>query len=138
MKSRFVKLSFAIAALLFALAPAGATTSVSMDGSWWRDLPESSKVYVAQGLITGFEAGYNSGAAQTIDLDGPNSESNKLSKRALNHVPHFSKTFGTYVHEISDFYENNPEQEISLVGTIFRCFADDPFPKYVFCTQGKP
>ena len=143
MKSRFAKARFALAAaLLFVVAPARATTSVTMDGVWWQELPPNVKVYVVQGMITGLAEGHNSGWADGEKyvrdtyitssqqrLAILQKETKKLmagtNAEAAN-APVFSKTFGTYIDELDTWYQAHPKRTIIRpIVLLDQCFADN-------------
>jgi len=137
MKGRFAKASFALAAaLLFAVAPARATTSVSEDGVWWQGLSANEKVVALQGIMTGISVGYvlghAAGRTDTYQLFKV-PESSLESAIMAGHVPPdseiaptFSKTFGTYVDEINVWYKVHPNSSMEPSSLLGMCFADKP------------
>jgi len=143
MKDRLARASFAIAAaLLFASAPVGATTSITFDGVWWQGLSSNAKVVALQGILAGIDMGYTLGwfggdlyISNTYMTPQQRAAiTNQKLKKSLDEVdalraaaPTFSKTFGTYVDEIDVWYEVHPKMTVigpaQLLGD---CFADNP------------
>lgn len=137
MKRRFARAFFALAvALLFAVAPAGATTSVTMDGVWWQGLSESEKIVAVEGMLAAFDSAYTAGAATGINwavvaFKVPAAQVNKATdaiiREELHAGPEFSKTFGVYRDEINVWYEAHPKRTaISPDMLLSTCFADKP------------
>ena len=48
-------------ALLVDIAPAAATTTITMDGAWWQDLSDAQKVVAVEAMIDGIGTGYVQG-----------------------------------------------------------------------------
>lgn len=123
-----------LCAFALAASKANGTESVSFDRAWWDGLSEAEQTTAVQGLIEGFHGGYDAGyrsAAMVVLLDRNPARThfaNLLVRQVHeeNRSQVFSKTFGTYVHLVSDFYTNNPGLAKATVGDFFECFADHP------------
>jgi hypothetical protein len=143
MKRRLAKASFALAAtLLLAVAPVGATTSVTMDGVWWQGISSNAKVVAVQGILTGIDSGYTSGwfggdlyifstymtPQQRASITNARVTKSLAEEDALRAAaPTFSKTFGTYVDEIVVWYEVHPKStSIGPAQLLEECYADKP------------
>lgn len=124
--------------LSLAFAIGRATTTVSMDGSWWQELSQPARVYVVEGMTDAYESGYIDGARDRSDAvyavlnpqQSPKSVSSSESQRIQNAanswvMPRYSKTFGSYVNEITDFYANYPNKTNIGVGALMGCLRDD-------------
>lgn len=133
---------FTIGIFLFALLAmrASASTTVTFDSVWWNGLSQDEQIVAVEGAIDSYQQGYTNGA---IALSGTVHDYMlqhvKVSDRdsiatAMYHAldkmpkmtPIFSKTFGTYIHGISDFYSNFPDASKVTIGGIVVCLADKP------------
>ena len=123
--------SVALAACIIAtlLIPARATEFVSLDGTWWTSLTDEGQLTAIQGILSGYESGYNNGyiAAGVNDVlhyhstrSGPQLTGDPSSST------HFSKTFGTYQQEVTDFYSRFTSSMSVTVGDVLSCLSDDP------------
>lgn len=142
----WMKFVLALTILLSLLSPSSlaATESASMDGNWWRSLPEATKVYVVQGMITAFTVAWSDGYGKgNYDAQGAViglAKNHKLTPDqqlqlfdamssdlagAAGSVS-FSKTFDKYVDEINDFYANYPNATQKPVGFVLGCLTDKP------------
>jgi hypothetical protein len=127
-------LSATIALAIFCISGpmALATESVTFDGVWWRSLSSSEQLVAVQGLLEGYHGGFNDGWAAayvTVALDGNASHKHfatLLDHRKSNADAVYSKTFGTYRNEITDFYDSHPSLVEKPLGLFFSCFADNP------------
>jgi hypothetical protein len=146
MRSRLVQASVALAAaLLFATAPARATTSVTMDGVWWQGLSQLEKVVAVQGIINGIGMGYvlghTAGRTDTYTLFKIPTETLLSTIQAgrvppdSQNAPEFSKTFGVYVDEINVWYEAHPHSSMRPDGLLGMCFADKPVYTMEICEK---
>ena len=125
-------LRFIVAALLilFIASPAArATTYVSLDGTWWAGLTNDEQVTAVETLISGYEAGYNNGfiraaGKDTIHYHSTRTEAQLAGDVALNVT--FSKVFGSYQQEITDFYSSHPSSMDVTVGNVMSCLSDMP------------
>ncbi len=118
-----------IAAAVSALtaAPAFATTTITMDGKWWQGLPQDSKVYVIQGMMVAYTIGWIDGVGSLATAGPTPPETVKDTMAYMGKLaPDFSKSFGTYVHEIDDFYIDHPKSLDLSTGTVLGCLADKP------------
>jgi hypothetical protein len=121
-----------IGVLVFAFvitAPANATDLVSFDGTWWTSLTDEQQVVAIQGLLSGYEDGYNSGyiAAGVNDVNHYHSTRSQAQLAGdPNGNVHFSKTFGTYQQEVTDFYSQYRSSINVTVGNVMSCLSDDP------------
>ncbi len=109
-----------------------ATETVRMDAAWWNDLSEAAKTTAVQGMLVGFSAGEEFGYSRAHSLVRNDHSPNAAHFEKLLYAHYqsgratFSKTFGTYVHEVSDLYANNPSIADHAVREFFGCFADRP------------
>lgn len=117
-----------------------ATTTVEFDGVWWTSLTETQKLAAVQGLIGGYPSGWMSGSfsGEKAFLDAIKSDSSftLAQKQRLAYLVHktsgyarmptYSKTFGTYVHGIDDFYANHPDRMSIRPEYMVDCLADAP------------
>lgn len=137
MKDRFAKAFLGVAAaLLFAVAPARATTSLTMDGAWWQGLSQGEKIVALQGILDGLDSGYDSGRTngwfEAIHTFGvPFSQVQTASSKFINdpppNKPQFSKTFRIYIDEINLWYEVHPKRTtVKPSGLLGYCFVDKP------------
>lgn len=145
MKSRLVKASFAFAAaLVFISVPVGATTTLTTDGVWWQGLSEDEKTFTIEGMVSGYNRGYEAGRSdgwyEAIHvLKVPISEQTAASKFASEppppKKPKFSKTVGIYIDEINLWYKTHPKRtSISPSQLLDLCFVDEPLsPTGVTC-----
>ena len=152
-------IAIAVAALVFLTAlPIGQARAgelVTEDGTWWQGLPDGTKVFVVQALIDSIDTTYGiaSNATGNLVLRTINADENKpclgvptcaqlslnlthlLLGRSGKSAPIFSKTFGTYVDEMNDFYIRHPEFIQWSVTEVLYCLSDTPgsecarFPK---------
>jgi hypothetical protein len=109
--------------------PAKATESVSMDGNWWTALTSEEQVIAVQALMEGFEEGYNTGYIGA----GVNDVMHYHSTRSQAQLPgdpvanvHFSKAFGVYQQEITDFYSQHTDAMTITTGQVMDCLVDNP------------
>lgn len=149
MKSLFSKASFALATtLLFAVAPARATTSITLDGVWWQGLSDREKIVAVQGVLSGIGAGHSVG-----HTDGWKDAITvfKVSDSQINQIlnqmsagkplpytkaPDFSQTFGIYVDEINLWYKIHPTRTFVEPGTLLGlCFGDKPVFEASVCDK---
>src|SRR5262249_19882405 len=110
-----------------------ATESVTMDGVWWQQLSDEAKLYAVQSMVDSYQIGYLQGSATVLkkilfSKIGSTSGGMKAVADAMksNRVPEFSKTFGTYVDQINDFYASNPAKAGIRVGLVIGCLSDHP------------
>jgi hypothetical protein len=118
-------------ALGFLVRPALGTEYLNLDGNWWNSLNASAKLSVAEGMTTAYEHGYSDGTADAATYATKHLKASlqntdlAMNMMLSNPNPAFSKTFGTYVDEISDYYVNNPEMLGKFeVGAIVSCLQD--------------
>ncbi len=130
--ARALKMVPVIGALVLAfviIAPAKATDLVSFDGTWWTGLTDVQQLIAIEGLLTGYKEGYNSGyiAAGVNDVNHYHST---RTQAQLTGDPsanvYFSKTFGTYQQEVTDFYSQYSSSMTVTVGNVMACLSDDP------------
>ncbi len=132
--------SVVLCAVLYvaAVIPASAQ-DVSFGATWWRGLSDDQQIYTVEGAIQSFPSGFINGKIAQWDHLMQLARSAKidphllLTLESLNvraakaaSFPKFSKTFGTYVHGIGDFYNNYPNASSADVGDILQCLADVP------------
>lgn len=107
-----------------------ATDFIGFDHAWWDALNVDEQVTVVQGLMAGFEAGFNDGAIHggnyvMVQHGIANTSANAkdlLSQASVS----FSETFGHYKDAIDNFYVNHPSASTIYVGEIMACLADTP------------
>ena len=114
---------------LVIIAPARATDLVAFDGTWWTGLTDEQQVVAIEGLLSGYKEGYNSGyiAASVNDLNhyhSTRSQAQLVGDPSAN--VHFSKTFGAYQQEVTDFYSQYRSSMNVTVGNVMSCLSDDP------------
>ena len=117
-----------------AMGRATATTSVRFDAEWWRGLTDSEKVKVVQGAMSGYTEGVHDGVTsmrsqlRVVLMNNGTSASraDQIIKRFSVPNSDFSKTFGTYIHEVGDFYDNYPSASGAEVGNTLLCLTDQP------------
>jgi|SRR6185312_9768480 len=116
--------------------------SLRTDGSWWAKLSDHDKIFVLQGMADGFQVGWSHGvvAEGTRVVDRAKALSvPKLSQTVssivyknkipigLNHRrPAFSKSYGTYVSLIDDYYQGHEKDKTGPVADVLACLIDDP------------
>jgi hypothetical protein len=122
-----IALILACAALL--IRPASATELVDFDGTWWTSLTDDEQVTAVEGLLGGYESGFNNGylAAGVNDVNHYHSTRSaaQLTGDPSSNV-HFTKTFGAYQQEITDFYSAHQSSMHATVGDVMSCLSDDP------------
>jgi hypothetical protein len=107
-----------------------ASDYTKLDGTWWNSLPSQSKTLVVQGMVSGFEGGFDNGTGAVsrylIHKIPMTKDDLELSEDVMNlPEPSFSKTFQTYADEITDFYAKNPDLVSKIdVTTVFGCLDD--------------
>lgn len=115
--------------MTFLSTPAGATDAVSFDGVWWTGLSDSEQVVAVEAIIAGFDTGYNDGYIRAALNDNAHYHSTR-STAQLTDDPEthqvFSKTFGAYQQEITDFYSAHTKSMTVTVGDVMACLSDDP------------
>lgn len=143
-------IAIAVVALAFLIAlPIGQVRAgelVTEDGAWWQGLPDGTKVFVVQALIDSIDTTYGiaSDATGSLVLQTINADENKpcfalptcarlslnltnlLLSRSGKSAPTFSKSFGTYVDEMNDFYVRHPEFTQWTVTQVMYCLSDTP------------
>lgn len=145
LRSRWLGVAAFVIALLggFTLG-AEAQGFVTQDSSWWRgSVPADAKVWVVEGMLTAYEAGWVAGAT----LEGQRFEDeaaayspafqqtvHDISFRKLpdgdyatyEHKATFAHTFGYYESAIQDFYTTHPQSNDLEVGYVLSCLQDVP------------
>jgi len=138
--SRLRLLGYLALAMLAGGSVARATETVEFDGVWWAGLSELQKVSVVQGIIGAFPSGWISGAVKQQELNEQAvrrastltyAEKAKVlailkQDSALAVTPSFSKTFGTYIHGIDDFFANHPDRMTVHPEYMIDCLQDAP------------
>lgn len=132
------------AVLMFLLTSiAGATTSLSADGSWWNGLSPESQGVAAAAFTDSYQSGYLSGYYQALtNVDSETTKAlkglnvNPAFRTAVLHanlaavhdsaVPHFGKAFKTYTDGITSFYSSHPDAMDMTVGQVLACIQDNP------------
>ena len=137
-----------------------ATTSIAFDSQWWNELHYQDRIRVIQGEVDGYTTGYGVGylAAQFEDLQISSRRMTYLNRnyftgtrlsagrsyydamaKAMKAVPSppyqettFSDNFGTYMDDVSHYYENHPENANKSPAWILRCYAR---PKPAWCKE---
>lgn len=115
-----------IAALL---VPARASEFVSLDGTWWTSLTDVNQLTAIQGILSGYESGYNNGylaAGMNDVLHYHSTRSGPQLTGDPSAFTHFSKTFGAYQQEVTDFYSRFTSSMSVTVGDVLSCLSDDP------------
>lgn len=133
---------FTIGVFLFVmlLTPASGTEFVTLDETWWNGLDESHQVTAVQAANQAYTAGYSDAVVRFSALIGNYATQTKslslstkvtvlgingtVAKESFDQAPYFSKTFGTYVHGVSDFYANHPGASSVNIGRITSCLAE--------------
>ncbi len=117
---------------------ASATESISFDRVWWDGLSHAEQINAVEGLIIGYQGGFREGGAAAVaELDRnsfaakktPTAYKTQMSKwlwSGMRPTPEYTKTFGTYAHQIGDFYRDHPSLAQATVDQFFGCFADRP------------
>lgn len=118
-----------IVAMVLLAHPAKATESVSMDGSWWTALTSDEQVIAVEAVMEGFEEGYNTGyitagVNDVVHYHSTRSQAQLAGDPAGN--IHFSKAFGVYQQEITDFYSQHTNATATTIGQVMHCLADNP------------
>jgi hypothetical protein len=118
-----------IVIFLAGLVPVRATEFVALDGNWWTSLTDEQQLTAIQGILSGYETGYNNGYLAAGLNDVLHYHSTR-SGAQLTEDPasdtHFSKTFGAYQQEITDFYSRYPGSMGLTVGDVLSCLSDNP------------
>ena len=151
MKSRLVPahiilgLTFTLFVASVAFSAGAAAEEISQDGSWWSgSIPEQSRVWVVEGMIDAYSAGYaagNTAEGARIESEAgaylPASYMQALhgviyrkdsagNYAAFDNEPTFPSTFGFYEAGISDYYETHPGAMSTPVGYVIGCLAQRP------------
>jgi hypothetical protein len=135
--SRLVRTVYALAvAVLFTVAPATATTTISMDGVWWQGLSDAQKVVAVQAMLSGIGTGYVQGHVKgranayqlfNVPTDAilKTIQAGKMPPDSLD-APEFSKTFGVYVDEITVWHEAHSKTAMTPSFLLAECLSDKP------------
>lgn len=135
--SRGSLLAFVVALFVIVSFRLGqATTSVRFDAVWWRGLDEHDQVVAVQGAMSGYQWGYEQGLfageyrlamrlprTSTFFTPVRNALADHVTKSDL---PGFPNTFGSYVHGVSDFYDNHAQSADDDVGEVMGCLSTRP------------
>ena|ERR1022692_2667613 len=122
----------------FLLRPAIGSVIINADGTWWKSLSDDERPIVAVGMVDSYLNGFNVGQsagyeygieAAATHVDRKTEErlisfTAKTKESAIESimVPSFPKSFGTYVDEITDFYNDNPTVKNKVtVGQVLGC-----------------
>jgi hypothetical protein len=135
--ARLIAIAATIAALSF--ASGRASTYITLDGSWWEDVPSDSKADVAAGMENAYTRGWVAGAAyaagaitaavgkRTHDLKAAIAFVQPIGDRIVSDdTPNYSRTYGYYAAAISDFYESRSGVDDVRVSEVIGCLADHP------------
>lgn len=136
-----------IAALVVASFSLGtAMDLINVDRDWWDNtVPTDSKVFVIQGMLSAYQAGWESGV--TAEGSRFERESRAYSQAfqsavraisyrklpngdfaAYQHPASFSHTFGYYQSAVDDFYSVHTSESKLFIGNVLACLADTPEP----------
>lgn len=110
-------------------SPTPATQLVSFDGTWWTSLTDDEQVTAIEGLLGGYQAGFNNGYIRALSNDRYHYHSTRTDAQAVGDPDshqYFSKTFGVYQQEVTDFYSQHPSSTDVLVGDVMACLSDKP------------
>lgn len=125
--------TFALVLCLAALAlrPACATTTITLDGTWWQSLSYADKIAAVQGMLAGFLAGYHWAIFQiSINTGFQNASQRdqtavywikKTAGKAYNMGA--SVSFGTIVSKIDAIYRDHPRLLSKSVEQFIVCAA---------------
>jgi hypothetical protein len=116
---------------------------VSQDRQWWMALTRHERILVVEGEIDGITNGWYRAFTeydtkvelQMLTLKLRNADDWVTLDRQLANAyqrekalaPAFSKTFGTYVDAIDDFYARYPKISDVTVGEVMQCLSDKPW-----------
>ena len=127
---RSIVVALALAGILtVGAARALATETISTDAVWWNSLDESQQDLAVLASMEAFWEGFGAGTATQESYDTlSTSGGHKVRESLRPPIPRveFSKTIGTYRHEITDFYVNHPEASTETIGGILWCLSDEP------------
>ncbi len=106
-------------------------TIVTFDGAWWTSLDTSQKYAAVEGMIVGYQAGYQRGAGNAVEYMSPSEAKAQgfpaafkafsargaaLYQRAMNMNDAGSdRTFGTMTNELDAYFVNQPTRAKELV-----------------------
>ncbi|HUY11789.1 MAG TPA: hypothetical protein VMV73_05965 [Candidatus Dormibacteraeota bacterium] len=114
-------------------AGSGATTKPSkiihVDGTWWAGLSSDEQILTVEALVYSYQAAFDNGFIRAAKKDVAEYHSTRttaqLTADDAQNVS-FSKTFGTYQQEITDFYSAHPGSMGVNLGDVMSCLSDDP------------
>ena len=123
-----VLISFTACLMMLSRA-AIATEVVSFDGVWWTSLTEDEQLTAIEGIIGGYGSGYNNGYIAAADNNILHYHSTRSAAQLTGdpqYNAHFSKTFGVYQQEVTDFYSAHTSSMKVDVSDVMSCLVDDP------------
>ncbi len=108
-----------------------ATETLTADGVWWQGLDYDHQITAIQGLIAGYQQGWNDGTiAKSVAVSAviPKYWTVPLSVVHMSdaQAPTFPKTFATYISEMSSFYEDHPDASSVVAGDVLGCLSTPP------------
>jgi len=107
-------------------AKATETIVVTEDGAWWTSMTRGEKLIAVEGMLVGYDAGYESGVFEAAFKAVPTS-ANDLPRwvtPALKAQPDMSnRTFATTIDHLDAIFEHHPERSRWLVSPFFECAA---------------
>ena len=114
-------------ALLWHPAQAAAE-GIEFDGAWWQSLNNHDQLMAVKGMIAALDLATCSSGQPVLEMRSasfvcPNWSDGKKQEHLA-----FSKTFGVYIDEITDFYTRHPKRLMAPMPAelLKDCFADDP------------
>jgi hypothetical protein len=108
--------------VIAAVVPAGSTTTVAPDGTWWNGLDDTGQVNAVQAAMSGYEAGWVSGAAYGMAYGHIGIAT--IQKVVAQRMPRFPQSLGFYVDAVTDYYRQHPDKaKFYQVGSVISCLA---------------
>lgn len=130
MKKAFLTLLIAVVLCISIHGPTSATEYVNTDGVWWTGLTSDEQLVAVPALISSFELAYNFGFVRATLLDRLHYHSTRSLAQTSGDPEStfsFTKSFGVYQQEITDFYSAHPNATAVLVSSVLECLVDNPF-----------
>lgn len=109
------------------VANATETTVVSFDGLWWQSMTRSEKLVTVQGMLVGFDSGYDIAAGKASDATEGTSGTkfyNSLKDDAPDGTDY---TFREIIDHIDSVYTRHPSLKKTLVWHFVACAISKNF-----------
>lgn len=119
---RRVFLAFVLLCLATTLR-GSASEYVTLDGQWWSNATQDTKIAVIEGVLFGIRKGYEVAVMHVVVTSLPANKWVSEMQKSSKNEPSYSKTFGAYVSLVDAVYADYSAQKIPLEN-IMICLQD--------------